>query len=153
MKLENINSNNGYGRRLLAALTWLTTDQFRDKTTDEVLDLLEVKATEMYGEQQSIGDSPGPYGLLHLGRGSFGDAVNALKQGQKVARSGWNGKGMFIYHVPAAAYPAMTEIAKEYFGDKLVPYNAYLAIKNVDVSVSTWVPSINDVLAEDWQVL
>jgi hypothetical protein len=32
-------------------------------------------------------------------------------------------------------------------------YNPYLAIKTVQGSVSTWVPSINDVLAEDWEVV
>ena len=82
---------------------------------------------------------------------NFGQALEALKAGQKVSRSGWNGKGMFVYLVPAASYLAQTGVAKQYFGEgSFVPYNAYLAIKNVDESVSTWVPSVNDVLAEDW---
>jgi len=85
---------------------------------------------------------------------SFGDALIALKAGKKVARTGWNGKGMFVYLVPANSYPAQTEAAKSVFGeDGLVPYNAYMAIKNVDGTVSTWVPSINDVLAEDWGIV
>src|SRR5690606_14947647 len=37
---------------------------------------------------------------------SFGHAIVALKQGEKVARAGWNGKGMFLYYVPANSYPA-----------------------------------------------
>lgn len=80
----------------------------------------------------------------------FGSAVNILKAGGKVARKGWNGKGMFVYYVPSGAYPARTGAAKDHYGDTLVPYNPYLAIKNVDDTVSTWVPSINDVLATDW---
>jgi len=32
---------------------------------------------------------------------TFGLAIEALKQGKKVARSGWNGKGMFIFMRPA----------------------------------------------------
>ena len=84
---------------------------------------------------------------------TFGDAIHMLKMGAKVARSGWNGKGMFIYYVPADHYPARTEAAKSHFGGSLVPYNAYLAIKNVNETVSTWVPSINDCLAEDWIVV
>lgn len=84
---------------------------------------------------------------------NFGQAVEALKLGSKVAREGWNGKGMFVYMVPANAYPASTEAAKSHFKGELVPYNAYLAIKNVNETVSTWVPSINDVLAEDWQII
>ena len=85
---------------------------------------------------------------------TFGDAVEALKAGQKVARAGWNGKGMFVYYVPAASYPVQTGAAKSFFGEgSLVPYNAYMAIKNVNDTVSTWVPSVNDVLAEDWEIV
>lgn len=84
----------------------------------------------------------------------FGLALNACKNGKKIARSGWNGKGMFVYLVPKNSYPVQTGAAKSYFGEGcLVPYNAYMAIKNVDETVSTWVPSVNDCLAEDWEVL
>lgn len=85
---------------------------------------------------------------------SFGHAIVMLKAGKRVARAGWNGKGMFVYLVPPASYPVQTGAAKAFFGENsLVPYNAYLAIKNVDDTVSTWVPSINDVLADDWTLL
>lgn len=86
--------------------------------------------------------------------GSFQGALAALKDGERVARDGWNGKGMFVYLVPAASYPVQTGAAKAHFGEgSMVPYNAYFAIKNVDNTVSTWVPSVNDCLAEDWQVV
>lgn len=85
---------------------------------------------------------------------TFGDALVALKQGKKVSRAGWNGKGMFVYYVPPASYPVQTGAAKSHFGEgSLVPYNAYLVIKNVNETVSTWVPSVNDCLAEDWTIL
>lgn len=85
---------------------------------------------------------------------SFGLAIEALKKGLKVARSGWNGKGMFVYYVPAASYPVQTGAAKSHFGEgSMVPYNAYMAIKNVNNTVSTWVPSVNDCLADDWSII
>ena len=85
---------------------------------------------------------------------TFGDALQALKAGKRVARAGWNGKGMFVYYVRAAAYLAQSAAAIEYFGENAyVPYAPYLALKGVDERVSTWVPSINDVLVEDWVVL
>ena len=85
---------------------------------------------------------------------TFGDALQALKAGKRVARAGWNGKGMFVYYVRAAAYVAQSAAEIEYFGkNAYVPYAPYLALKGVDERVSTWVPSINDVLAEDWVVL
>lgn len=83
---------------------------------------------------------------------NFGLAVEAVKKGFKIARKGWNGKGMFVYYVPASEYKTMTDVAKGEFGDR-AKYNAYLAIKTVGGSVSTWVPSINDVLAEDWEIV
>lgn len=68
---------------------------------------------------------------------NFGEALLKLKNGQKVAREGWNGKGMSIIFVPE----------REENGIK---YNPFFQIKNVNESISTWVPSINDCLATDW---
>lgn len=85
---------------------------------------------------------------------NFGGALTALKLGKKVARTGWNGKGMFVYYVPEGAYSPCTPIAETLVNEEgLVEYNPYFAIKNVNGSVSTWVPSVNDCLAEDWYVV
>lgn len=85
---------------------------------------------------------------------NFGAALEAIKAGLRIARTGWNGKGMFVYLVPPASYPVQTGAAKAHFGEgAMVPYNAYMAIKNVDNTVSTWVPSVNDCLATDWGVV
>lgn len=85
---------------------------------------------------------------------NFGGALTALKLGKKVARTGWNGKGMFVYYVPAGAYVPCTPIAETLVNEEgRVEYNPYFAIKNVNGSVSTWVPSVNDCLAEDWYVV
>ncbi|GAA5117174.1 hypothetical protein GCM10023212_05390 [Luteolibacter yonseiensis] len=90
-------------------------------------------------------------GVRHF---TFGPAIEAAKSGKRIARDGWNGKGMFVYYVPANSYPAQTGVAKAHFGENaMVPYNAYLALKGVDGTVNTWVPSVNDALATDWQVL
>ena len=82
---------------------------------------------------------------------NFGKALEQVKQGKKIAREGWNGKGMFVYYVPSNKYKSCTSIGNS-IADKEgnVSYEPYLAIKNVKGTVSTWVPSINDVLAEDW---
>lgn len=85
---------------------------------------------------------------------SFGHAIHALKAGQKVARAGWNGKGMFLYLVPANAYPAQTGAAKAHWGeDALVPYGAYIAMKTAQENVVPWLASQTDVLADDWQII
>jgi hypothetical protein len=96
------------------------------------------------------------------GEMNFGHALIALKEGVKVARSGWNSKGMFLYHVPANSYPAQTDIAKAYWGAKqaadnpaapMVPYGAYIAMKTAQENVVPWLASQTDVLAEDWAVV
>lgn len=85
---------------------------------------------------------------------SFGHAVEALKAGKKVARSGWNGKGMFLYYVPANSYPAQTDIAKKHWGaDAKVPYRAYIAMKTVDDDVQVWTASQTDILSNDWSII
>jgi hypothetical protein len=84
----------------------------------------------------------------------FGLAIEALKKGHRVARTGWNGQGQFVYLVPPASYPVQTGAAKAHFGEgSLVPYNAYLAIKSVNETVSTWAPSVSDCLADDWHIV
>jgi len=85
---------------------------------------------------------------------TFGLALEALKQGKAIARAGWNGAGMFVYLVPSNAYPVTTRVAADHFGrGVLVPYNAYLALKGADDTVSTWAPSCSDALAEDWFIV
>ena len=71
---------------------------------------------------------------------TFGLAIEALKAGKRVARDGWNGKGLWVEYVPA----------KDFSFSEL---NPHFVIKNTNNSFSTWVPSINDCLADDWQIV
>lgn len=84
----------------------------------------------------------------------FGVAVEAMKRGKKVTRTGWNGKGMYAYYVPEAKYPAQRGANMEgVFENDMVPYRAYLALKTAQNDIATWSPSTSDVLAEDWIIL
>lgn len=84
----------------------------------------------------------------------FGAALRALKAGKRVTRAGWNGKGMFIYYIPANAYPPTTEAGRALVNaDGVVPYRAYLAMKTVTGEVVPWLASQSDVLDEDWLIL
>jgi len=80
---------------------------------------------------------------------NFGEAIEALKRGDKVSRKGWNGRGMFLYYVPEDSYPARTKVAKMEFGE-LVRYQAYIAMKTAQGSVVPWLASQSDVLVDDW---
>jgi hypothetical protein len=87
---------------------------------------------------------------------TFSTALEALKLGKAVARSGWNGKGMYLYLVGEGRYPPTTPIGRaiaETHSDDLVPYSAYIAMKTVDGTVVPWLASQTDVLGEDWVIV
>lgn len=82
---------------------------------------------------------------------NFGQALEALKAGAKVARDGWNGKGMFVFLVPGSNFkvnrPPLLGIYPE--GTE-INYRPHIDLKGADGSISTWAPSNSDALAEDW---
>jgi hypothetical protein len=88
------------------------------------------------------------------GEMTFGDAIYRLKAGFKMARKGWNGKGMFLYYVAANSYPVSgnpNSAVKGLFDNDMVPYGAYIAMKTADGTVIPWLASQSDMLASDWE--
>ena len=87
----------------------------------------------------------------------FGKALNALKAGQKVARSGWNDKGMFLTLQSGSEVTGnlmRNEGAKNYYGSKSVKICPHIDMKAADDSyVVGWLASQTDMLAEDWEVV
>ena len=83
---------------------------------------------------------------------NIGHAINEMRTGATVSRSGWNGKGMWLYLVPANSYPAQTDAARAAFGD-MVPYREYVAMKTAQGDVVPWVCSQSDLLADDWFIV
>lgn len=84
---------------------------------------------------------------------NFGDAIQLLKSGKRLMRSGWNGKGMFLYYVAANKYPVSRNPGSAVAGmfeNDMVPYGAYIAMKTAQGNVVPWLASQTDILAEDW---
>jgi hypothetical protein len=81
----------------------------------------------------------------------FGLALIKLKNGDKVAREGWNGKGMFLFLVPGSKFivnrPPLLGIYPE--GTE-VTYCPHIDMKTADGSIVPWLASQTDVLADDW---
>ena len=76
---------------------------------------------------------------------NFGQAIESLKQGKKVARQGWNGKGIFIELQVPDAHSKMTQ--------------PYIFIDTTGLQTDNqkapknrvpWLASQTDMLAEDW---
>lgn len=88
---------------------------------------------------------------------TFGVAIECLKQGLRVSRKGWNGKGLYVVY--QKGYPDGIPCNKqtaEAWGIKegsLFRCDPYLQINTVDGSHAMWSPSIRDCLAEDWYII
>lgn len=84
----------------------------------------------------------------------FSFALFSLKEGNKVARKGWNGKGMFIFLVPGSTFkvnrPPLLGIYPE---GTSINYLPHIDMKTADGSIVPWLASQTDVLAEDWEVV
>lgn len=94
---------------------------------------------------------------------TFGQAIEALHQGKRVARSGWNGKGLFIFmQIPSEisedVIPKMQSVpqfVKDEFARRggNIRYKNQLAMVYPDNTVYGWVASPSDVLESDWCIL
>lgn len=84
---------------------------------------------------------------------NFGQALEELKAGNKVARRGWNGKSMFLFLVPGSVFkvnrPPLLGIYPE--GTEIT-YCPHVDMKTADGKVVPWLASQSDVLADDWLV-
>ena len=104
----------------------------------------------------SVGDkrSKGDFKMMN-----FGQAIEALKNGKKVARVGWNGKGMFLY-MTTGSVVHLDETAnylRSFCKDKgmdEIEICPHIDMKTADNKlVIGWLANQTDMLAEDWDVV
>lgn len=69
----------------------------------------------------------------------IGQAVKEMRDGKRVARSGWNGKGMYLMLQVPDAHSKMS-----------LPY---VYMKTADCHLVPWLCSQTDLLAVDWNVV
>jgi hypothetical protein len=75
----------------------------------------------------------------------FPVALVWLNEGKRVARSGWNGKGMFLFLIRNWTY---TDGKQDNY-----PNLPFIAMKTADGSIVPWLASQTDLLAEDWEIV
>lgn len=89
---------------------------------------------------------------------TFGQAIEAMKQGKFVSREGWNGKGMYLWLLPAA------EVKKEWVKDPILlqvfrekdtlQFCGSIRMHTATGEILTgWLASQTDILATDWCIL
>ncbi len=79
---------------------------------------------------------------------NFGKAIESLKEGKKVARKGWNGKGIFIELQVPDEHSKMTHPYIYIDTTGLKTNNP-----NAPKSLVPWLASQTDMLAEDWIIV
>ena len=94
---------------------------------------------------------------------NFGQAIEALKEGKRVARKGWNGIGMFVFkQIPASIgvniIPNMQSLPLNVKNEFVhrgtnINYSNQMCIVKPDNTIDSWVASASDIFAEDWEIL
>ena len=85
---------------------------------------------------------------------TFGSALTQLKAGSKVAREGWNGKGMFIFLVPGSTFTVnRAPLLGIYPEGTEINYCPHIDMRTADGKIVPWLASQTDVLADDWVVV
>ena len=80
----------------------------------------------------------------------FGEAIKALKEGKRVARTGWNGKGMFLLYVPSEKWGIIDKIGLDIPKGNLL---SWIGMKTADGTFVPWLASQMDMLAEAWIII
>ena len=107
---------------------------------------------------------------------NFGQVLEALKEGKRASRQGWNGKDMFIFQRPydnidievIPKIKSLPETVKKYFMEEFsngethfvsgnpiqVHFCEYLCMKDPNGNiVNGWLPSQTDIRSKDWVIL
>ncbi len=95
--------------------------------------------------------------IAYPGPMDFSDALVACRDGMKIYRSGWNGKGMYVVFQPG--YPrgiAINENTSKATGipqGTVCRFRPYLMMYTAQEDFVPWVASQSDLLGDDWFVV
>jgi len=85
---------------------------------------------------------------------NFSEALELIKQGKKLTRTGWNGQNMFVYLVPGSQFIVNRHPLLGIYPDGTeINYRPHIDLKAADGTCGVWSISNNDALSEDWRVL
>lgn len=81
----------------------------------------------------------------------FGEAINLVKEGKKIQRSGWNGKNQYVELATCISYKNADGVIVNCEHDAIG--NVALAFVGTSGVQMGWLASQADMLAEDWQTV
>jgi hypothetical protein len=126
-------------------------EAMRERPTPEVF-VTSLHEPPSASNREKLGDGPLTGPLCN----DFGWALRQLKAGSHVARRGWNGKGMYLWLLPATTVkaewckePHLKQVAEANGGS--IEALGSIRMMTADKKVLTgWLASQTDMLAEDW---
>lgn len=151
--------------RLTKLNSALGKDGFREKVGDYQYKLMVEQAQGMEKYLKALKARMKDMGINdYTSSMSFGKAIEVLKSGKAIRRTGWNGKGMFVIkqvpsHIEADIIPNMQSLpqsAKDIILSRENPHIDYtnqMLIINPNSRADSWLPSSSDIFAEDWEVV
>lgn len=83
----------------------------------------------------------------------FGLALEALKKGLKVGRSGWNGKGMWLALIAGENWGIGGHAPYDTPGAAHINHLPFIGMKTADDKFVPWLASQTDMLADDWSIV
>lgn len=83
----------------------------------------------------------------------FGMAIEALKMGHKVQRSGWNGKDMYLVILDPARDNLMTLSVSCVEATRELALQPFIVMKTVDNTYVPWLASQTDMLSDDYSIV
>lgn len=121
----------------------------QDSDQGELLDIRETQRVEytmmnMQSDEWIIADESNCPVLGGMASFSFGDAIKYLKRGLKVARKGWNGKGMYLFIADGH------DLTKCMSNGDFKCINSICMKTTQDTICVGWLASQADMLADDW---
>ena len=148
---------------------FVDSDKFREVVKDDYPAFLLSLQRDLMGRyaailEQRTAISKGETSITTLPRMSFGIAIQALKFGFAIRRRGWNGNGLIVFkqipaHIESDVIPniqSLPQSAKDFIlkGKGYIDYTSQCLIYNTNTGrADSWVPSISDVFAEDWEIV
>lgn len=85
---------------------------------------------------------------------NFGQALEAMNEGKLVSRSGWNGKGMFVFLVPGSTFKVNRSPLLGIFPQGTeITYRPHIDMRDAEGMIVPWLASQTDMLAMDWDVV
>ena len=83
---------------------------------------------------------------------NFGLAIEAMKKGLRVARAGWNGKGMYVFLAEGVEFTTAADM--EEFRDQDVEVSDLLVLRTAQKTLQPgWLATQSDMLADDWYIV